>query len=330
MKSRTLFVIVACLLCLPAAAVYAWCSEGHQAITEGAVSHLPQPLQSYFLLHLQEIKTSAGTEPPGTHYIDIDWYPEFPDDFPRDINVLIARYGASTVESNGTAPWTVRTYTGQLSVQMITATTAGDWQNLLQTAGALAHYVEDLHNPLHLTVNYNGQNTGNTGIHSRYECEMVSRKMSLLTIEPTPSHCVYLVSPLDTIFDGIINDHYWYVDDILATDTTCRGTPPRYNTAYYNCMWTQTGAFTDSLFQEASETVASAWYTAWVNAGRPQPMCSPGNGDFDGGGAGLSDVPFFVNALLNPSISLQSKADLSGDCVIDGQDISLFVAAIIE
>jgi len=330
MRPRNAFAIAACLVCLPVAAVYGWCSDGHQRITEGAVSHLPPPLQTHFQLHLTTLKTASGTEPPGSHWIDIDYYDEFPDNFPRDINVLIALYGWPTVEDNGTAPWTVGDYTEQLSAEMAAATTAQDWVDLLATAGALAHYVEDLHNPLHLTVNYNGQYTGNTGIHSRYECSMVTRKMSLLTITPSPASCVYLPSPVDTIFDGIIDTNYWFVDDIMAADTACRGSPPQYNTAYYNCLWNQTGGFTRTLFQDASEVVASVWYTAWVNAGMPHPICSPGNGDFDGGGAGLSDVPFFVNALLNPSITLQNKVDLNGDCVIDGEDISLFVAAIIE
>lgn len=330
MKSRSVLAVVACFLCLPAVPGYGWCSDGHQRITEGAVAHLPPPLQTHFLLHLTTLKNAAGTEPPGKHYIDIDYYAEFPDNFPRDLSVLISLYGSTTVYNNGTAPWTVGDYTQQLAAEMAAATTAQDWVNLLATAGALAHYVEDLHNPLHLTTNYNGYETGNDGIHSRYECEMVSRKLSYLTISAAPASCVFLPSPVDTVFDAIIDTNYWFVDDIMAADTTCRGIPPRYNTAYYNCMWTQTGGFTQTMFQNASELVASVWYTAWVNAGMPQPVCQAGSGDFDGGGVGLSDVPLFINALLSPSISLQSKADLNGDCMIDGGDISAFVAAILE
>lgn len=330
MRRFCVIVVVVGLMCLPATPGYGWCSTGHQRITEGAVSHLPPPLQTYFQLNLSTLKTASGTEPPGKHYINIDWYPEFPDNFPRDKAVLIARYGSATVESKGTAPWTVGDYTEQLASEMASATTAQDWSNLLATAGALAHYVEDLHNPLHLAENYDGQQTGNDGIHSRYECGMVSRKLSSLTIAAAPANCVYLPSPVDAIFDGIINDHYWFVDDILAADTSCRGTPPQYNTAYYNCMWNQTGGFTRPLFQEASEVVASVWYTAWVNAGMPRPVCQPGSGDFDGGGVGPSDVPLFINALLNPSSSLLNKGDLNGDCVIDGNDIPAFVAALLN
>ncbi len=42
----------------------------------------------------------------------------------------------------------------------------------LVTAGTLAHYIGDLSMPLHMTENYDGQHTGQKGIHSYFEQEM--------------------------------------------------------------------------------------------------------------------------------------------------------------
>ncbi len=260
---------LACILGVDMSRVEAWSSAGHVRITEGAVGQLPQPLRAFFHHQLDTITSEAGTEPPGKHYIDIDYYPEFfAGTFPRDLDDLFAIYGASVVEDKGMGPWTATDYLATLQAEMSAADTASAWFNLLPTAGALAHYLEDLHNPLHLTINYNGQETGNDGIHSRYESQMVSRYLSSLTIAHVPANCVYAPSPIDTIFDGI-DLHYWFVDDILAADTAHRGSPPNYNTAYYAGLWADTGDFTQALFQEASEVVASMWYTAWLDAGSP-------------------------------------------------------------
>ena len=187
----------------------------------------------------------------------------------------MALYGVQVVEDNGTGPWNAGTYAENLSSQMAAATTAQAWSNLRSTAGALAHYVEDLHNPLHLTMNYNGQLTGNDGIHSRYESSMISRHLpDDLPITPAPGECVYLPSLVEAIFDSI-DVNYWYVDDIMSADDVATAADPRFRTTYYNILWANTGTFTQALFQDASEMVASAWYTVWIDAGAPLPLPAP-------------------------------------------------------
>lgn len=253
-----------------------WGGAGHAHITSGAVAHLPQPLRHFFEANRDYIAAQSANEPPGTHYIDIDYYPEFfAGTFPRDYDDLVAIYGVSVVEDNGTGPWTAVDYTQSLTAQMAAATTASSWSSLRPTAGALAHYLADLHNPLHLTMNYNGQLTGNTGIHSRYESSMISRHLpDDLPIVPAPEQCVHFPSILDAIFDSI-DVNYWYVDDIMAADDLAVAADPQYRTTYYNVLWANTGAFTQALFQDASEMIASAWYTAWIDAGAPLPLPAP-------------------------------------------------------
>ncbi len=268
--------IAICLGPATARAEERWGGTGHSHITEGAVTHLPQPLRHFFEDNSSYIASQAAIEPPGTHYIDIDYYPEFfAGTLPHSYNALVAIYGASVVQNNGTAPWTVGTYTNTLSSQMAAAHTELAWSNLRSTAGALAHYVEDLHNPLHLTLNYDGYETGNDGIHSRYESTMISYHLSSgLPITPAPGACIYRPSIVDAIFDSI-DVNYWYVDDIMAADDLARNADHSHGTTYYNVLWANTGTFTQALFQDASEMVASAWYTAWINAGAPLPLPAP-------------------------------------------------------
>lgn len=160
---------------------------------------------------------------------------------------------------------------------MANATDAQDWPDLLNVAAAQAHYIEDLHNPLHLTLNYNGQYTGNIGIHARYEGQMVLLNLDELTF--TTMEAEYIPSMVDYVFDGI-EEHHPLVDAIMAADDL-HG--PLYNAAYYDGMWEETGEFTAVLFQEASEAVANSWYTAWVNAGSPTTFLEhSADFDFDG------------------------------------------------
>lgn len=271
---------------------------------------MPQPLRGFFEANLVQIRDQSGQEPPGQHYIHMDDYPEFfTGTFPRDINELIAIYGTSTVNGNGKAPWTFASYVQSLTSAMAAAAGPEDWAGLIPIAAAQAHYIEDLHNPLHLTYNYDGQYTGNGGIHARYEGEMIVRHLSQLTFEAAPAQ--YLPDVVDFVFDEI-EEHYYFLDDILAADDA---SPRSSATEYYNSMWSETGAFTQMLFQEASGAVASSWYSAWINAGSPRTFLEY-SADFTADGqVNGEDLLEWQSAY-----GITGVADADGDGDSDGRD----------
>ena len=331
MTTARRFVSCAIVIACAAAPALGWWNAGHGVITEGAIRHLPPTLRAYFQAQATYLIAESGQEPAGKHYIDIDAYPEFdpadPYSVERDINALIALHGYSFVEAQGRAPWIAAQYIEDLTAQMSSATTANDWEALLLTAAELAHYLGDLHNPLHLTANYDGQLTGNNGIHARYEGEMIGRFIDDVAATANPAGCVYWTSPIDAIFDGIYI-HYPYVDAIMAADTANRS--GGYTEAYYAGMWNDTGAFTQVLYQEASEAVASAWYTAWVNAGSPEPIHRAGNGDCDmDGDVDLIDFATmqacFAGGAFNPFCHLVDF-DINGS--VESVDTAAFVEAL--
>jgi hypothetical protein len=234
------------------------------------------------------VASQSGIEPPGAHYIDIDYYPEFAaGTFPRDLSVLTARYGSSVVNNNGTAPWTAKSYQTTLTNLMRSARTEQDWLDLLPTAGALAHYVEDMHNPMHMAMNYDGQLSGQNGLHSRYEGTMFYGRTVNFTADP--SGCVYRSDLVDAILDEV-EQNFHYNSDILAADLAVRGSPPKYKAAYYDNLWARCGGFSTELWQEASEDVASAWYSAWVDAGSPAITPEPATMGLLLGGAALAMI----------------------------------------
>jgi hypothetical protein len=246
----------------------AWWDTGHSYIAENSVQHLPARLAAFIDQNFETIDFHASTEPPGQHYIDIDVYPEFhAGEMPRDLNELYATYGPSYVNSNGIAPWVIANYRATLTAQMSAAENSTDFEQVARTAGEMAHYIQDINQPLHTTENHNGQHTGNLGIHARYEGEMINRHIEELPI--SAQNAMYVADTVDWVLDSIETRTWAYVDDIMAADTLARTFNPVGSNAYYNSLWESTGEFTQSQFQFATEMVAAAWYSAWIDAGSP-------------------------------------------------------------
>jgi hypothetical protein len=275
--------LITCFAVLLTSRAYGWGSQGHSFITQNSPQQLPDsPLKSFVNRYFSTISSYATNEPPGLHFIDIDAYPEFlAGQMPRDLNVLYAKYGTSFVNSNGISPWVIANYRATLTSQMLTASSDTDYQTLARTAGEMAHYIEDINQPLHTTDNYDGQFTGNSGVHSRYETTMVNRHFADLSIVPAPQNVVYVTDTVDWVLDTIETRTWGYVDDIMAADTLAKTFGSTSSNAYYNSLWSSTGAFTHSQFQSATEMVASAWYSAWIDAGSPALGVS---GDFNNNG----------------------------------------------
>jgi hypothetical protein len=150
---------------------------------------------------------------------------------------------------------------------MSAAENQSDYDLVAQTAGEMAHYLQDINQPLHTTENFNGQLTGNHGIHARYEGAMINLHLDELPIAADPVD--HVDDTVDWVLDSIETRSWDYVDDIMAADTLARTFGPVGSIAYYNSLWGSTGDFTQSQFQHATEMVAAGWYSAWIDAGSP-------------------------------------------------------------
>jgi len=268
-----------------------WGWEAHRYINGHAVDYLPSEM-SFFQDHrnyLQEHAVDPDTDPlPGYyHYIDIDFYPEFfTGTLPHHIDSLIALYNSSIVQNNGIVPWIVERWTDSLSTLMA----AGRWDDVWQVAAELGHYVADSHQPLHLTLNYNGQMTGNHGIHSRYETYMINPHLSQL---PLPSGSgIYWPNVIDSVF-LYIEKIYPYVDSIMIADDLAWAQDPNFGNIYYSILWQELEQLTTISIHKAIIDLATLWRTAWENAGRPLPLSIPSNSVY-------RETIFLANAYPNP------------------------------
>lgn len=283
-----------------------WGWEAHRYINEHAVDYLPSEMSVFkdHRIDLRDHSIDPDTDPlPGNyHYIDIDFYPEFfTGTLPHNLDSLIALYNLSIVQDNGIVPWIVEEWTDSLS----TLIAAGQWDDVWQVAAELGHYVADSHQPLHLTLNFNGQLTGNHGIHSRYETQMINSHLSQL---PLPAGTgTYWPNVIDSVF-LYIEEIYPHVDSILIADDLGTAQDPTFNTTYYNILWQELEHLTTISIHRAIIDLASLWRTAWENAGSPTHLSIPSNDN-------NPEMYFLADAYpnpFNPSTNIEFSISKSG------------------
>ncbi len=199
------------------------------------------------------------------HYIDIDNYPEFLETggINQNFDSLVAIHGYNFVMAQGILPWAILRRIDSLQ----TAFENGEWRDAMLHAANLGHYIGDGHMPLHLTRNYNGQYTGQYGVHSRYESNMIGQYSNQIIYEGDTLD--YIENLSDYVFN-VIYDNYNYVDSVLIADsiaTVFAGNTT--SAAYYEKLWELTKSFTILLFKNASYKLTCLIYTVWVNAGSP-------------------------------------------------------------
>jgi hypothetical protein len=140
---------------------------------------------------------------------------------------------------------------------------------ILRYISDLAHYVQDGHQPMHTILNYDGQLTGQKGIHYRYESEMINQHLPDLkyTIESSSLH--YIADPLDFIFEYITEANS-YSGLLFDADNFAFGQcGSRDDFEYYRLLWFKTKYITLIQFKSASENLASLIYSAWLDSGKP-------------------------------------------------------------
>lgn len=250
-----------------------WGWQGHQKINSSVSSSFTGEMEQFntwvdFLTeHASDAdyrKSDDPSEGP-RHYIDIDNYPEFiaAGRIPHTLDSCIDAHGSTFVDDNGYLPWaTLASYD-----DLVLFLKAGDWGNAKIAAADLGHYVADGHMPLHITRNYNGQFTGNSGIHSRYESTMIGEYINEIN---------YTGSPLEDIDDirtyifNYLYRNYLYVDSVILADDYAQGVAGGSSgSVYISSLWGKTDDFTIALFKNGSQALANLIYNAWSEAGKP-------------------------------------------------------------
>ncbi|MDP8267147.1 MAG: S1/P1 nuclease [Candidatus Tenebribacter davisii] len=271
MKYKLLFLI---LLITLSSQLSAWGSLGHEVITRLAINELPEEMK-YIKENIQYLcdhsvdpdkRKSEDPEERNKHYIDVDYYKEFNvGEMVIDKTELTIIYGEKIVDRMGILPWNTIDVLDNLTAAM----KEKNKTDILFYAADLAHYVGDAHQPQHNILNYDGKKTGQRGIHGRYEIDILDSNIAELKANISSIELVYINEPLKFIFDYCTQANSFAGLIELADFHALEFSDGEYNDKYYKIFWFRTKYMTFHQFTNAAEDLASFYYTAWINAGKP-------------------------------------------------------------
>ncbi len=254
----------------------AWGLDVHKFIVARAIPLLPIEIRPFFEKYQVEVvehsvdpdlwRTAGWLEEPPRHFLDMDAYGPYPfTALPRAQDAAIRKYGAAFVEKNGTLPWRSEEIYGKL-VEAFTQKTGYSRSNIRFFSSVLAHYAADAHVPFHAALNYDGQLTGQWGIHARFETELFERYQSRLTIAPRPVASV--AGTRDMIFDTLVAG-FPLTQPLLDADRAAVQGRTAYDDQYFTLFFDKAQPILERRLSEAITGVASLVTSAWIDAGRP-------------------------------------------------------------
>ena len=272
-SARMVYSLVPFAAILYAGAAYGWGPTAHDVVNTWAIQTLPPEIRSYFGANGPFLVEHANDADQWMrkdryerkrHYIYLEKYGIFPFlDLPHNFQRAVEKFGSGRINRDGVLPWQV----GEYSKRLTDALHAGNWEEARLDAAVLAHYVADTHDPLHITQNYDGQLTHQTGLADRYEIRMVDRYSRFFIMHPESA--AKIDDPTEYAFQSCLEAHTW-VDSVILGDLRAREGLADYTDEYFDRFYSQVGQTVVREINEAAHDAGSYWYTAWLNAGRPQ------------------------------------------------------------
>ena len=213
------------------------------------------------------------------HYIDLDHYGDSARHrLPKYWFAALEKFPEDSLRAHGIGPWSAY-------LTLISLTKAFEAKNkaaILRLSADLGHYLGDLNVPLHTTKNYNGQLTGQAGIHGFWESrvpELLAKNYSFWVGKAN-----YVADPQEALWDAVEQAH-GMVDTVLRVErqlTASFAEDQKYSYEERNGLTVRvysrefTEAYALALNRQVErqmrasiKMIADFWYTAWVNAGQP-------------------------------------------------------------
>ena len=274
MKNRWIII----LLCLSAAqGAWAWNGRLHMDITRAAAKAEPEDMaawQDYGKVLARysifpDLWKGDDRSEGQHHYIDLERYrPLASTNLPASLNEVEALIGHRPTAGDGMAPWSIMEMQRRLTAAMAT----NDWVLAARLATTLGHYVADIHQPLHTTENFDGASGAAAGVHLRWEDGMP--RMFWRSSMLVPGQPEYLDNPRLAVLQWVADSHALF-DPVLAADReAAKASGSVESRVYFRMLWQKTQDIFTKQADAAATHLASLWYTAWVDAGRP-PIPEP-------------------------------------------------------
>ena len=269
-----------------------WGFDGHRTINRKAIYSLPPEMFGFYKKHLNYLvehsvdpdkRRYADPDEAVRHYIDIDHFVEQGEDpfeaMPTKWSEAVDKFTEDSLKTYGILPWQVTWVTSQLTK----AFEEKDVEKILRLSSDLGHYVADANVPLHTTENYDGQLTGQDGIHAFWESRLVELYLDDYDLLTPKAH--YIENTSKEIW-GIVEYSYSQTFLVLSAEISAgtdipddqkfvyaeRGSMEQkiQSLEYSNAYNQHLDGMVEDQMKRSIVAVASFWYTAWVNAGQPE------------------------------------------------------------
>jgi len=264
-----------------------WGFFGHHRINRLAVFTLPPEMIGFYKANIHYI-TEAAVNPDRRrfsspdeaprHYIDLDHFGDSALFYmPRFWKDAVSKYTEDTLKAYGIVPWHIN----RMYYSLRDAFYIRDPERILRISAEIGHYIGDAHVPLHTTENYNGQLTGQDGIHGFWESrlpEMFSDDFDFFV-----GRANYISNPQLAAWMAVKNSHE-AVDSVLheekklsermgtrkySFETKGRQTVKVYSRPYSIAYFKLLDGMVERRMRASIKMTGDFWYSAWVDAGQP-------------------------------------------------------------
>lgn len=280
--------LVTVLICLIPVFSQGWGFFAHQKINRLAVFTLPPEMIGFYKKHIQFLTEKAVNpdkrryavkEEAARHYIDLDVYGDSAVyTLPRYWKEAVEQYTEDTLQAYGIVPYHI----GRVSFWLTDAFRNHNIEQILGLSADIGHYIADANVPLHTTENYNGQLSGQYGIHGFWESrlpELFFGDYDLLT-----GQAEYVENLQLYAWEAVTNAHE-ALDSVLLFESQLtrryadskkygyeqRGnaTVRTYSYNFSNDYHRKLNGMVERRMRASIKMVGDYWMSCWVKAGQP-------------------------------------------------------------
>jgi hypothetical protein len=261
----------------------------HRTVHQMAVYELPGSLQRFFYRNMDygvrysvrpDQRRNEDSTEATKHFIDFEAFGDSAAwKMPYSWDHAVSIYSTDSLLKYGYVPY----YIIMMKDRLTNAFRDGKADSALFYATDMAHYIGDAHVPLHATLNYDGQLTGQRGMHSLWESLIPEIELSQYRLS-SRHKAKYLKNPRAAIWT-VMRISFSMVDDMLAkekevsrsfTDSTKYRVQVRngresrtYTSAFAKAYSRALGNSINDRLIASADMIADFWYTSWVDAGKP-------------------------------------------------------------
>lgn len=254
MRKWFFILVLLSIFHLHSAPVQGWGYSVHEEIGIRAVEKIPGNWKIFLQAHFKDLREATifpdenkGNDPAEgpRHYDDSD-VPH------QDINVS----STSQNYSLGVVSWAAL----NTSSKLVDAILEQNGNEVIFQMGVLSHYLADASQPFHATENFDGQKTGNNGIHSRFETLLPSKYWNDLWVDVKINEPEY-ISDVYNATEGAIESGLALVPTTLAADDQASE-----SSDYWGTFYNLTREIMVERLTLAVQLTLNAWYSAIVTA----------------------------------------------------------------